>query len=115
LRATNHVFIDFDLPDSLMAGIQEQGFRYLHANSGNRCWQAHSRAQDCELAGLRQARARPLLFLISNHHPVIEKHRRQRSASWRRPRAADLSRLREKLVMQIANDAVGLTKHCRLT
>ncbi|HIZ51324.1 MAG TPA: DEAD/DEAH box helicase, partial [Candidatus Pseudomonas excrementavium] len=103
-------FHDFPLPDSLMHAIQDQGFSYCTAIQaevlGNTLLghDAIGRAQ----TGTGKTAA----FLISTITQLLETPPPDERFMGE-PRALIIAPTRE-LVMQIASDAEGLTKHCGL-
>lgn len=103
-------FHDFPLPDSLMRGIQDQGFSYCTPiqaavlGSTLRGHDAIGRAQ----TGTGKTAA----FLVSTITQLLETPPPDERYMGE-PRALIIAPTRE-LVMQIASDAEGLTKHCPL-
>tara|TARA_R110000796_G_scaffold241303_2_gene362767 strand:- start:85732 stop:87294 length:1563 start_codon:yes stop_codon:yes gene_type:complete len=103
-------FHDFDLPDSLMRAIQEQGFSY--------CTPIQAQVLGSTLKGqdaigrAQTGTGKTAAFLISTITQLLETPPPDERFMGE-PRALIIAPTRE-LVMQIANDAVGLTKHCPL-
>ncbi len=103
-------FHDFDLPDSLMRAIQDQGFSY--------CTPIQAQVLGSTLKGqdaigrAQTGTGKTAAFLISTITQLLETPPPDERFMGE-PRALIIAPTRE-LVMQIANDAVGLTKHCPL-
>lgn len=103
-------FHDFDLPDSLMRAIQDQGFSY--------CTPIQARVLGSTLKGqdaigrAQTGTGKTAAFLLSTITQLLETPPPDERFMGE-PRALIIAPTRE-LVMQIANDAVGLTKHCSL-
>ncbi|MFN3579422.1 MAG: DEAD/DEAH box helicase, partial [Pseudomonas sp.] len=103
-------FHDFALPDSLMRAIQDQGFSY--------CTPIQAQVLGSTLKGqdaigrAQTGTGKTAAFLISTITQLLETPPPDERFMGE-PRALIIAPTRE-LVMQIANDAEGLTKHCPL-
>ncbi|SDS87178.1 ATP-dependent RNA helicase RhlB [Halopseudomonas xinjiangensis] len=103
-------FHDFPLPDSLMRAIQDQGFSY--------CTPIQAKVLGSTLQGqdaigrAQTGTGKTAAFLISTITQLLETPPPDERYMGE-PRALIIAPTRE-LVMQIANDAEGLTKHCGL-
>ena len=103
-------FHDFPLPDSLMRAIQDQGFTY--------CTPIQAKVLGSTLQGqdaigrAQTGTGKTAAFLISTITQLLETPPPDERFMGE-PRALIIAPTRE-LVMQIANDAEGLTKHCGL-
>ncbi len=103
-------FHDFPLPDSLMRGIQDQGFKY--------CTPIQAQVLGSTLLGhdaigrAQTGTGKTAAFLISTITQLLETPPPDERYMGE-PRALIIAPTRE-LVMQIASDAEGLTRHCGL-
>ncbi|PKM31437.1 MAG: ATP-dependent RNA helicase RhlB [Gammaproteobacteria bacterium HGW-Gammaproteobacteria-11] len=103
-------FHDFNLPDSLMRAIQDQGFTY--------CTPIQAQVLGSTLKGqdaigrAQTGTGKTAAFLISTITQLLDTPEPDERFMGE-PRALIIAPTRE-LVMQIANDAEGLTKHCKL-
>ncbi|MFT6429284.1 MAG: ATP-dependent RNA helicase RhlB [Halopseudomonas sp.] len=103
-------FHDFPLPDSLMQAIQEQGFSYctpIQAEVLGNTLKGHD-----AIGRAQTGTGKTAAFLISTITQLLETPPPDERFMGE-PRALIIAPTRE-LVMQIANDAIGLTKHCNL-
>jgi len=103
-------FHDFPLPDSLMRAINEQGFSYctpIQAAVLGNTLKGHD-----AIGRAQTGTGKTAAFLISTITQLLETPAPDERFMGE-PRALIIAPTRE-LVMQIANDAEGLTKHCDL-
>lgn len=103
-------FHDFPLPDSLMRGIQDQGFSYctpIQAQVLGNTLMGHD-----AIGRAQTGTGKTAAFLISTITQLLETPAPDERFMGE-PRALIIAPTRE-LVMQIANDAEGLTKYCDL-
>ncbi|GGD11021.1 ATP-dependent RNA helicase RhlB [Halopseudomonas salina] len=103
-------FHDFPLPDSLMQAIQAQGFSYctpIQAQVLGNTLKGHD-----AIGRAQTGTGKTAAFLISTITQLLETPPPDERFMGE-PRALIIAPTRE-LVMQIANDAIGLTKHCNL-
>ncbi|MEJ6654577.1 MAG: DEAD/DEAH box helicase, partial [Pseudomonas sp.] len=103
-------FHDFPLPDSLMRAIQDQGFSYctpIQAEVLGNTLLGHD-----AIGRAQTGTGKTAAFLISTVTQLLETPAPDERFMGE-PRALIIAPTRE-LVMQIASDAEGLTKHCGL-
>ncbi|WP_150301916.1 ATP-dependent RNA helicase RhlB [Pseudomonas profundi] len=103
-------FHDFPLPDSLMRAISEQGFSYctpIQAAVLGNTLKGHD-----AIGRAQTGTGKTAAFLVSTITQLLETPPPDERFMGE-PRALIIAPTRE-LVMQIANDAEGLTKHCSL-